>query len=55
MLTYVDDLIFGVTADYDTAPDIDDLVDGIEIGVARLVSLSRDPVGRRAKRSGLGD
>jgi diacylglycerol O-acyltransferase len=55
MLTYVDDLIFGVTADYDTAPDIDDLVGGIEIGVARLVSLSRDPVGRRAKRSGLGD
>ncbi len=51
MLTYVDDLVFGITADYDSTPDVDDLASGIELGVARLVSraLSRKPA--RTKQS----
>ena len=40
ILSYADDLTFGITADYDTAPDVDDLARGIEHGVARLVALS---------------
>ncbi len=49
MLTYVDELVFGVTADYDATPDVDELASGIELGVARLVTraLARKP----AKRS----
>lgn len=50
-LTYGDDLVFGITTDYDTAPDA--LADGIESGLARLVVASRDsvvPFDRRRKR-----
>lgn len=49
MLTYVDELVFGITADYDATPDVDELASGIELGVARLVTraLARKP----AKRS----
>jgi diacylglycerol O-acyltransferase / wax synthase len=47
MLSYADKFIFGITADYDTAPDIEGLATGIENGVARLVTASR---ARRHKR-----
>ena len=39
ILSYADHLHFGITADYDAAPDVDELVHGIEDGVARLVAL----------------
>jgi diacylglycerol O-acyltransferase len=41
MLSYADKFIFGITADYDTAPDIEALAAGIENGVARLVKAGR--------------
>lgn len=41
MVSYADDFVFGITADYDTAADIEALADGIENGVARLVKASR--------------
>jgi diacylglycerol O-acyltransferase / wax synthase len=41
MLSYADKFIFGITADYDTAPDIDALAAGIESGVAQLVVANR--------------
>jgi diacylglycerol O-acyltransferase / wax synthase len=41
MLSYADTFIFGITADYDTAPDIEALAAGIENGVAQLVNASR--------------
>ncbi|WP_039890056.1 WS/DGAT/MGAT family O-acyltransferase [Mycobacterium xenopi] len=40
MVSYADDFVFGITADYDMAPDVDQLSAGIERGVARLVALS---------------
>jgi diacylglycerol O-acyltransferase len=40
MLSYGDDLVFGITADYDAVPDVDELADGIERAVARLVAIS---------------
>jgi diacylglycerol O-acyltransferase / wax synthase len=41
MLSYADKFVFGITADYDAAPDIDALATGIENGVARLVEAAR--------------
>jgi len=41
MLSYADNFVFGITADYDTAPDIEALAAGIENGVARLAAASR--------------
>lgn len=41
MVSYADGFVFGITADYDTAPDIDVLADGIENGVARLLTVGR--------------
>jgi diacylglycerol O-acyltransferase len=40
IVTYAEDLVFGITADYDAAPDVDELARGIERGVARLVEAS---------------
>ena len=40
ILSYADDLTFGITADYDTAADVDDLARDIERGAAQLVALS---------------
>jgi diacylglycerol O-acyltransferase / wax synthase len=51
MLSYADDFIFGITADYDSAPDIEALATGIEDGVTRLVAASRAP---RRKRGSPG-
>jgi len=44
VLSYADDLVFGITADYDAAPDVEELANGIEMGVARLEALSQDSV-----------
>jgi diacylglycerol O-acyltransferase len=52
MLSYADKFVFGITADYDTAPDIEALATGIENGVARLVTASR--VRRHKRRSPRG-
>ncbi|BBZ73996.1 WS/DGAT/MGAT family O-acyltransferase [Mycobacterium paraseoulense] len=48
MLSYADTFVFGITADYDTAPDIDTLAAGIGDGLARLVAAART---RRRKSS----
>jgi diacylglycerol O-acyltransferase len=39
IVSYADELTFGITADYDAAPDVDELAAGIEHGVAELVAL----------------
>ena len=48
MLSYADNFIFGITADYDTAPDIEALAEGIEDGVAKLLAASRATRRKRA-------
>ncbi|BBZ45369.1 WS/DGAT/MGAT family O-acyltransferase [Mycobacterium parmense] len=40
MISYADSFVFGITADYDSAPDIDALAAGIGNGVAQLVAAS---------------
>lgn len=44
VLSYGDELVFGITGDYDAAPDVKQLVAGIELGMARLVALSQNSV-----------
>lgn len=44
ILSYADDLVFGITADYGAAPDVEKLADGIERAVARLETLSQGSV-----------
>jgi hypothetical protein len=44
VLSYGDDVVFGITAEYDAAADVKDLTTGIESGMARLVALSEDSV-----------
>jgi len=44
VLSYGDELVFGITADYDAARDINRLAAGIEREMARLVALSQDSV-----------
>jgi diacylglycerol O-acyltransferase len=39
ILSYADELVFGITADYDAAPDVDELARGIERAVARLLAV----------------
>jgi hypothetical protein len=41
MLSYADRFTFGITADYDSAPDVNALARGIEDGVRGLVVLGR--------------
>jgi WS/DGAT/MGAT family acyltransferase len=50
MVSYADSFVFGITADHDTAPDIDRLAAGIEQGVARLVAISRTRTRKRARK-----
>lgn len=57
VLSYGDELVFGITAEHDAASDAAQLAAGIELGMARLVALSRDSVllfgkEHRRKRSG---
>ena len=59
ILSYADHLVFGITADYDAAPDVDELASGIERAVARLVARSSaprrsTPVGKIASEKGRG-
>ncbi len=44
VLSYGDELVFGITAEYDAAFDVKQLAAGIELGMARLVALSQDSV-----------
>ncbi len=41
MLSYADDLFFGILTDFDAVPDVDEFARGIEAAVARLVALSK--------------
>jgi diacylglycerol O-acyltransferase len=43
IVSYADQLVFGITADYDAAPDVDELARGIEHAVARLLALGSIP------------
>jgi diacylglycerol O-acyltransferase / wax synthase len=49
MVSYADGFFFGITADYDSSPDINQLAAGIEHAVARLVAISRTR-GRKRQR-----
>ncbi len=55
VLSYGDDLVFGITAEPGAAFDVQQLAAGIELGMARLVALSQDSVllfsDRRRRRS----
>ncbi|SOJ53629.1 Putative diacylglycerol O-acyltransferase [Mycobacterium simulans] len=44
VLSYGDELVFGLTADYNAALDLEQLAAGIELGMARLVAHSQDSV-----------
>jgi diacylglycerol O-acyltransferase len=44
VLSYGDELVFGITAAYDAGPELEQLAAGIERGMARLVALSDDSV-----------
>ncbi|KAA8967367.1 wax ester/triacylglycerol synthase family O-acyltransferase [Mycobacterium sp.] len=44
ILSYADDLVFGITADYGAVPDVEQLAAGIQRAVARLEALSQDSV-----------
>lgn len=44
VLSYGDELIFGITSDYDAAPELQQLAVGIEREMARLTALSQDSV-----------
>ncbi|AGZ49484.1 WS/DGAT/MGAT family O-acyltransferase [Mycobacterium kansasii] len=50
MVSYADNFVFGITADYDTAPDIEALAAGIEDGVARLLEISRAGRSKRGSK-----
>jgi diacylglycerol O-acyltransferase len=50
ILSYADHLSFGITADYDAAPDVDELASGIERAVAHLAAISESP--RRSTSKG---
>jgi diacylglycerol O-acyltransferase / wax synthase len=41
MVSYADSFFFGITADYDTAPEVDEFANGIEDGLKRLAAISR--------------
>ncbi|WP_433754592.1 wax ester/triacylglycerol synthase family O-acyltransferase [Nocardia sp. CA-135398] len=41
ILSYHERLVFGITGDYDTTPDIDLIAEGIEHGIAELLEQSR--------------
>ena len=42
-LSYADDLVFGIIADYDAAPEVGELAGGITRAVGRLAALSVAP------------
>ena len=48
MLSYANELAFGITADFDAVPDVEELSRGIERGPARLVAISDERLGSSA-------
>ena len=48
MLSYANELAFGITADFDAVPDVEELSRGIERGLARLVAISDERLGSNA-------
>ena len=40
IMSYADHLVFGIIGDYDAAPDVDELANGVERAVVRLTSIS---------------
>jgi diacylglycerol O-acyltransferase / wax synthase len=44
IMSYADDLVFGITADYDAGADIEELAGGITTAVARLEQLTQDSI-----------
>ena len=46
ILSYLDNVTFGVTADYESVPDLDVLVQGIRHGLAELSELPASAPGR---------
>jgi diacylglycerol O-acyltransferase len=44
VMSYAEDLVFGITADYDAGADLDELADGITTAVARLDLLTQDSI-----------
>ncbi|MDT0551401.1 WS/DGAT domain-containing protein, partial [Streptomyces lonegramiae] len=46
ILSYADDLVFGITADYDAVPDVNALAADIQRAVARLAALVDVPYRR---------
>jgi hypothetical protein len=48
MLSYADRFFFGITADFDSAPDVDALARGIEDGVRNLATLGGSRVPTQA-------
>lgn len=44
VLSFGDELVFGILVDYGAASEMTQLISGIELGMARLVALSRDSV-----------
>lgn len=52
MLSYAGSLSFGILADYDTMPDVDEFAHSVEAAVARLVGAAkrRQNVAERAER-----
>jgi diacylglycerol O-acyltransferase / wax synthase len=51
IFSYDGALSFGVSGDYDTAPDIDVLCEGIELGLEELVALAQPPAKKSARRA----
>ncbi|MGA2321617.1 MAG: wax ester/triacylglycerol synthase family O-acyltransferase [Solirubrobacteraceae bacterium] len=51
IFSYNGAITFGVTGDYDTAPDIEVLCEGIEEGLAELLELCEPPQAQRATRA----
>lgn len=49
-LSYVDELVLGITADNDAIPDADEIAAGIELGVARLLARALARRRSRTKR-----
>jgi hypothetical protein len=41
MLSYAEHLFFGILADFDAVPDVDEIARGVEVAVARLLASSK--------------
>ncbi|HYN28360.1 MAG TPA: wax ester/triacylglycerol synthase family O-acyltransferase [Dermatophilaceae bacterium] len=55
IFSYAGELAFGVTGDFDTAPDVDTLADGIRESVEELRAAARDRAGRTARGKASGE